>query len=59
MIEKVKKENPKMSQQEINFHAQKQYEELLGSQVLFENRDSLTVTGTIYAKFTIYASICA
>lgn len=33
MIEKVKKENPKMSQQEINFQAQKQYEELLVSQV--------------------------
>jgi hypothetical protein len=33
MIEKVKKENPNMSQQEINFQAQKQYEELLVSQV--------------------------
>jgi hypothetical protein len=33
MIEKVKKENPEMSQQEINFQAQKQYEELLVSQV--------------------------
>jgi hypothetical protein len=33
MIDKVKKENPEMSQQEINFQAQKQYEELLVSQV--------------------------
>jgi hypothetical protein len=33
IIEKVKKENPKMGQQEINFQAQKQYEELLVSQV--------------------------
>lgn len=33
MIQKVKKENPEMSQQEINFQAQKQYEELLVSQV--------------------------
>ena len=33
MIEKVKKENPEMSQHEINFQAQKQYEELLVSQV--------------------------
>jgi hypothetical protein len=33
MIEKVKKENPEMSQQELNFQAQKQYEELLVSQV--------------------------
>lgn len=33
MVEKVKKENPKMGQQEILFQAQKQYEELLVSQV--------------------------
>jgi hypothetical protein len=33
IIEKVKKENPTMAQQEINFQAQKQYEELLVSQV--------------------------
>ncbi|MBY0145326.1 FixH family protein [Neobacillus niacini] len=33
IIEKVKKENPDMAQQEINFQAQKQYEELLVSQV--------------------------
>jgi hypothetical protein len=33
IIEKVKKENPEMAQQEINFQAQKQYEELLVSQV--------------------------
>jgi hypothetical protein len=33
IIEKVKKENPKMAPQEINFQAQKQYEELLVSQV--------------------------
>ena len=33
IIETVKKENPGMSQQEINFQAQKQYEELLVSQV--------------------------
>ncbi|MEH7272051.1 FixH family protein [Neobacillus vireti] len=33
IIEKVKKENPKMGQQEIYFQAQKQYEELLVSQV--------------------------
>jgi hypothetical protein len=33
IIEKVKKENPAMAQQEINFQAQKQYEELLVSQV--------------------------
>ncbi|SDN00078.1 FixH family protein [Bacillus sp. OK048] len=33
MIEKVNKENPEMAQQEINFQAQKQYEELLVSQV--------------------------
>jgi hypothetical protein len=33
IIEKVKKENPTMGQQEINFQAQKQYEELLVSQV--------------------------
>lgn len=33
MIEKVKQENPTMAQQEINFQAQKQYEELLVSQV--------------------------
>jgi hypothetical protein len=33
IIETVKKENPEMAQQEINFQAQKQYEELLVSQV--------------------------
>ncbi len=33
MVEKVKKENPKMGQQEVLFQAQKQYEELLVSQV--------------------------
>lgn len=33
IIEQVKKENPTMGQQEINFQAQKQYEELLVSQV--------------------------
>jgi hypothetical protein len=33
IIEKVKKENPAMEQQEINYQAQKQYEELLVSQV--------------------------
>ncbi len=33
MVEKVKKENPEMGEQEINFQAQKQYEELLVSQV--------------------------
>lgn len=33
IIEKVKKENPTMAQNEINFQAQKQYEELLVSQV--------------------------
>ncbi|MEH7180762.1 FixH family protein [Neobacillus vireti] len=33
IVEKVKKENPKMGQQEIYFQAQKQYEELLVSQV--------------------------
>ena len=33
MVEKVKKENPKMGEQEIYFQAQKQYEELLVSQV--------------------------
>ncbi len=33
IIEQVKKENPQMGPQEINFQAQKQYEELLVSQV--------------------------
>ncbi|QCJ44945.1 hypothetical protein FAY30_25375 [Bacillus sp. S3] len=33
MIEKVKKENPTMGEQEVYFQAQKQYEELLVSQV--------------------------
>ena len=33
MVEKVKKENPKMGEQEVYFQAQKQYEELLVSQV--------------------------
>jgi molybdate-binding protein len=33
LVEKVKKENPKMSEQEIYFQAQKEYEELLVSQV--------------------------
>ncbi|MEH7248408.1 FixH family protein [Neobacillus niacini] len=33
IVEKVRKENPKMGEQEIYFQAQKQYEELLVSQV--------------------------
>jgi hypothetical protein len=33
LVEKVKKENPKMGEQEVYFQAQKEYEELLVSQV--------------------------